>query len=336
MATKITAARLNELKARVKAECLRRSYVGSASGSASVSDYGGTSYDYSVTPVSPISNPGPFTSTSGWYANQSVTLSVTSSALKCLSNQTSSTPGTYAVFGAVIPSGTEVTVIYSIKGNCNVSCGFYTGTTCIASGGYKSLPSSAYHTYTFTTTLTSASDRLYFLISSPTTSSYFQVEYVRVQYAGIKILSEHRTKLATPLRAINSSTISSSMSKITDADITAMEALVTTLEQQSKTNYSSTNCSGGCTGLCYGCMGTCYNACSGCGSGCASTCTGTCSATCADDCESTCTGDCTGDCTDSCSQACSSDCVDGCGGGCSGYCDDECTASCGASSSSTT
>lgn len=48
MATQISASRFTNLKARVKAECLRRKYVGTASGSASVSAYGSTSYDYTT------------------------------------------------------------------------------------------------------------------------------------------------------------------------------------------------------------------------------------------------------------------------------------------------
>lgn len=43
----ITAERFNNLKARVKAECQRRSKAGEASGSVSVSSYAGTEYDYS-------------------------------------------------------------------------------------------------------------------------------------------------------------------------------------------------------------------------------------------------------------------------------------------------
>ena len=42
----ISADRYNNLKARVKAECNRRRYTGS------VSSYGGTAYDYTITPAS--------------------------------------------------------------------------------------------------------------------------------------------------------------------------------------------------------------------------------------------------------------------------------------------
>lgn len=177
MATKITADRFNNLKARVRAECLRRAYAGTASGSKSVSSYGGTSYDYSTTP---------------------------------------------------------------------------------AKGG--------------------------------------------------KILAEHRNKLSGPLNAINSNTITSATggTYITDAELTTMEAFVTTLEKQSITNYSSTNCSGGCTGLCYGCTGTCYNACSGCTDTCRDDCSGYCDAACESDCVQGCSGSCSGDCADGCSSTCSS------------------------------
>lgn len=40
----ISASRMNDLKARVKAECLRRAKSGS------VTSYGGADYDYSITP----------------------------------------------------------------------------------------------------------------------------------------------------------------------------------------------------------------------------------------------------------------------------------------------
>ena len=51
MATKISAQRCIDLKARVKKECQRRSKTGSASGSKSVSSYAGSSYDYTNTPA---------------------------------------------------------------------------------------------------------------------------------------------------------------------------------------------------------------------------------------------------------------------------------------------
>lgn len=50
----ITADRFNELKSEVKAECLRRKYVSTTSGSVSVESYGGTDYDYSTTPADDV------------------------------------------------------------------------------------------------------------------------------------------------------------------------------------------------------------------------------------------------------------------------------------------
>lgn len=47
----VSADRINELKAAVKAECLRRAYVSSTSGSKSMTSYGGTAYDFNVTPA---------------------------------------------------------------------------------------------------------------------------------------------------------------------------------------------------------------------------------------------------------------------------------------------
>ena len=48
MASLITPNRFIELKAKVKAECQRRQYVGS------VASYGGTDYDYSISPASGV------------------------------------------------------------------------------------------------------------------------------------------------------------------------------------------------------------------------------------------------------------------------------------------
>ena len=44
----VSAARYNELKAKIKAECQRRKYT---SGGSSVETYGGTSYDYTTAPA---------------------------------------------------------------------------------------------------------------------------------------------------------------------------------------------------------------------------------------------------------------------------------------------
>lgn len=163
----ISASRITDLKARVKAECTRRATVGNASGSASVSSYGGTSYDYTNTPA-----------------------------------------------------------------------------------------------------------------------------------AGVIIAQEHRTKIATPLNAINANivaTANSGQSKITDSDITSMEAFVTTLETRSATDSSGTDCKGGCTGLCYGCSSTCTSTCTG-------SCTGSCSGC------TSCSG-CSG-----CTWACQDTCYNWCAG----------------------
>lgn len=50
----VTAERINQLKAEVKAECLRRSNVSTTSGSTSVASYGGASYDFTNTPAAGI------------------------------------------------------------------------------------------------------------------------------------------------------------------------------------------------------------------------------------------------------------------------------------------
>lgn len=48
---RIKADRINQLKADVKAECLRRAYVSTTSGSTSVESYGGTDYDFTIVPA---------------------------------------------------------------------------------------------------------------------------------------------------------------------------------------------------------------------------------------------------------------------------------------------
>lgn len=50
----VSADRINELKAAVKAECLRRANVSTTEGSVSVADYGGTSYDFETVPAEGI------------------------------------------------------------------------------------------------------------------------------------------------------------------------------------------------------------------------------------------------------------------------------------------
>lgn len=46
----VSADRINELKAAVKAECLRRAYVSATEGSTSAASYGGSAYDFVVVP----------------------------------------------------------------------------------------------------------------------------------------------------------------------------------------------------------------------------------------------------------------------------------------------
>lgn len=47
----VNSDRINNLKAQVKEECLKRIYVSSTPNSTSVQSYGGASYDYSTTPA---------------------------------------------------------------------------------------------------------------------------------------------------------------------------------------------------------------------------------------------------------------------------------------------
>ena len=114
-------------------------------------------------------------------------------------------------------------------------------------------------------------------------------DYSTPPATGKLIAAEHREKLAVPLRAINSSKVTETETKITDADLLNMEAFVTTLKASAMANKNSTDCSASCTGLCYSCTGTCTSGCTSC-TGCSSCsgCSGSCWGTCEEDCEYSC------------------------------------------------
>ena len=201
---------------------------------------------------------------------------------------------------------------------------------------------------------------------SPSVASYGSTTYdfTVIPAQGVKALTEHYTKNAVPMNAINSSHPSNTTGGvIQDATVTDMENRViahAAIVKGSSTDKTSTTCSAGCTGLCYGtCEGTCVggctsctscsgcsgcgdacsdgctsctscsgcSGCSGCGSGCATTCSGCsgCSG-CGSGCATSCSGSCSGSCT-SC-QGCSgcSNCTGTCAG-CGGTCSG-CSGSC--------
>ena len=159
-------------------------------------------------------------------------------------------------------------------------------------------------------------------------------DYSTTPASGGKILSEHQTKLRTPLSKINSSVISATDStKINDADLTAMEAFVTTCESRKKTDSSGTDCKSSCTGLCYGCTGTCTGTCTSCTgctgcTSCSGTCEGCTGCTGCTSCTASCADSCQVDCSNVCWDGCYLGCTGGCGGGCIGGCSSTCTTSC--------
>lgn len=69
-----------------------------------------------------ITNPGPFSATTGWTANQDVTISIESSVLKVVSNQSTSTPGVWFTFSSTLPAGTY-RFTCTVSGSSNFSVG---------------------------------------------------------------------------------------------------------------------------------------------------------------------------------------------------------------------
>ena len=131
---------------------------------------------YIDTPVAEIANPGPFTTTDSWVANQNVTLSVNGTALKVKSNQATSTPGTFTILATSIPANDVVTLTYSARGNVAMSARLWSTSTggAILYNNFTTLTSS-FQTFTITGTASSIIDRLYFFMSGPTTSSWFEI-----------------------------------------------------------------------------------------------------------------------------------------------------------------
>ena len=136
---------------------------------------------YIDTPVAEIANPGPFSDTSSWGANQNVTLSLSGTALKVKSNQATSTPGTFTNLVTSIPSGDTVTLTYTVRGSGNVSARLWN----VAAGGpviseNSHALTSTFQTFTVTGTASKIIDRLYFFMISPTTSSWFELQSVEL------------------------------------------------------------------------------------------------------------------------------------------------------------
>ena len=171
-------------------------------------------------------------------------------------------------------------------------------------------------------------------------------DYTVAPAAGGVVRAEHRDKLVTPMRAVNSDLVPESAgSVIRESELANLETRVTAWSARSMTDQSGSDCKSGCTGTCYtgcntgcsGCGSGCPGSCSGCGSGCPSSCTG-CGSGCPTGCSS-CGGSCSDGCTgcgsgcatgcdgcDGCS-GCGSGCADGCSG-CGGACSEGCGTSC--------
>jgi len=130
-----------------------------------------------------IPNPGPFSNTTSWVPNQTVTLSVNSGALRVVSGQSSSTPGAYTDLLGSIPSGTTVSLTYTIRGNVKVCATFWGisyGQSTLATEYYQL--TDTFQTFTLTGSVSALSDRFYFFMSSPTTSSWFEISEINLFY----------------------------------------------------------------------------------------------------------------------------------------------------------
>lgn len=154
-------------------------------------------------------------------------------------------------------------------------------------------------------------------------------DYTEAPATGKIIKQEHRDKLVTPMRAVNSDTVpdASGAGQVRGAELANLETRMSVWEARALTDVSGSDCKAGCTGACYGgCATGCSgcSGCSGCGSGCASTCSGSCSGGCEGGCDGTCWSSCASNCLNSCSAACQNNCetacTDTCYGGCKGGC----------------
>ena len=132
---------------------------------------------YIDTSVAEIANPGPFSDTSSWNANQNVTISINNEALKVISNQSTSTPGTFTNLVTNIPSGDTVTLTFTARGNVKVGAFLAKPSTAtmVISGTYTTMTSD-FETYTLTGTASSEIGRLYFLMNGVSTSTWFEIK----------------------------------------------------------------------------------------------------------------------------------------------------------------
>lgn len=140
--------------------------------------------------VSVIPNPPPISSTSGWLPNQNTTVSVSYSALRVVSNQNTSTPGVYTDLTSAIPSGTYVTLTYTMRGNVRVCASVWNNSSSgVLNTEYYQL-TDAFQTYSISGTLSSVVNRLYFFMTNPTTSSWFEVGEIQLSYGVAKAVKK--------------------------------------------------------------------------------------------------------------------------------------------------
>ncbi len=171
-----------------------------------------------------------------------------------------------------------------------------------------------------------------------------EYDYAQPPEKGGLVRSEHREKVITPMRAVNSDLVGEAQgAAIGEEELADLETRVGVWAARTITDRSGSDCKSGCTGTCYtgcvtgcqGCGSGCPTGCSGCGSGCptgCSNCGSGCStgcSSCGGKCGSDCTSECDSACTDTCgTSGCSFSCNQGCGQGCGMTCTYQCITAC--------
>ncbi len=142
-----------------------------------------------------------------------------------------------------------------------------------------------------------------------------EYDYAQPPEKGGLVRSEHREKVITPMRAVNSDLVDEVQgAAIGEEELADMETRVDVWAARSITDRSGSDCKSGCTGTCYT---GCTTGCSGCGSGCPTGCSG-CGTGCGTACQQNCSSGCSGDCTEACRAGCAYNCSGGCSWTCLG------------------
>lgn len=134
--------------------------------------------------VMPIANPGPFISTEGWSPNQNTTLSVNGTALRVTYGETpnSGSSGAYVTFSEAIPSGTNITATYTLRGNVGIKTRYRSPSTALITSDYHYLSETTFQTFSVTGTLTEDAVTFYFVMQGATDSSWFEIGQVTISY----------------------------------------------------------------------------------------------------------------------------------------------------------